>query len=391
LHKKIKKIRNPQSEINEGDQDSAISCEISWSLIKEIITPRNQSLLKESNMDVRIVVCGMGRVGQAFVNLLIQKGKDLQKRYDLNLKVVAAVDIGGAALSPTGLPLEDLMAHVKKGGKVEDMPGFGKKGLSGKDALSSIPAELLVETTPTNIKDGEPGMTHLRTALAHGKHVVTAAKGPLVLRYKELKDLADKSKVKLMISAATAAALPTLDVGLTCLAGTEVLNAEGILNGTTNYILTRMYEEGTPYQDALAEAQKMGVAEPDPSLDVEGRDTANKILLIANEVLQAGLSLKDIPVEGITRVTPEDIQKAKREGKVIKLIGKAEKKNGKVVASVAPMALPLDHPLATVRGTEKAISYLTDTMDRVTVSGGKSNPVGAAAAVLKDIIRIYQK
>lgn len=342
-------------------------------------------------MDVRIVVCGMGRVGQAFVNLLIQKGKDLQKRYDLNLKVVAAVDIGGAALSPTGLPLEDLMAHVKKGGKVEDMPGFGKKGLSGKDALSSIPAELLVETTPTNIKDGEPGMTHLRTALAHGKHVVTAAKGPLVLRYKELKDLADKSKVKLMISAATAAALPTLDVGLTCLAGTEVLNAEGILNGTTNYILTRMYEEGTPYQDALAEAQKMGVAEPDPSLDVEGRDTANKILLIANEVLQAGLSLKDIPVEGITRVTPEDIQKAKREGKVIKLIGKAEKKNGKVVASVAPMALPLDHPLATVRGTEKAISYLTDTMDRVTVSGGKSNPVGAAAAVLKDIIRIYQK
>jgi len=342
-------------------------------------------------MDVRIVVCGLGRVGQAFVNLLIQKSKDLQKRYDLNLKVVAAVDIGGAALSPTGLPLEGLMTHLKKGGKVEDMPGFGKKGLSGKDALSSIPADLLVETTPTNIKDGEPGMTHLQTALAHGKHVVTAAKGPLVLRYKELKDLADKSKVKLMISAATAAALPTLDVGLTCLAGTEVLNAEGILNGTTNYILTRMYEEGTPYQDALAEAQKMGVAEPDPSLDVEGRDTANKILLIANEVLQAGLSLKDIPVEGITRVTPEDIQKAKREGKVIKLIGKAEKKNGKVVASVAPMALPLDHPLATVRGTEKAISYLTDTMDRVTVSGGKSNPVGAAAAVLKDIIRIYEK
>lgn len=342
-------------------------------------------------MEVRIVVCGLGRVGQAFVNLLIQKSKDLQKRYDLNLKVVAAVDIGGAAVSPAGLPLEDLMAHVKKGGKVEDVPGFGKKGLSGKEALSSIPAELLVETTPTNIRDGEPGMTHLRAALAHGKHVVTAAKGPLVLRYRELKDLADKSGVKLMISAATAAALPTLDVGLSCLAGTEVLNAEGILNGTTNYILTRMYEEGTPYQDALAEAQKMGVAEPDPSLDVEGRDTANKILLIANEVLQAGLSLKDIPVEGITRVTPEDIQKAKKEGKVVKLIGRAEKKDGKVVASVAPMALPLDHPLATVRGTEKAISYLTDTMDRVTVSGGKSNPVGAAAAVLKDIIRIYQR
>jgi homoserine dehydrogenase len=333
----------------------------------------------------------MGRVGQAFVNLLIQKNKDLQKRYDLNLKVVAAVDIGGGATSTSGLPLEDLIAHLKKGGRVEEMRGFGKKGLSGKEAISSIPADLLVETTPTNIKDGEPGMTHLRTALAYSRHVVTAAKGPLVVDYNGLKELAKKSKVKMMISAATAAALPTLDVGLTCLAGTEVLNAEGILNGTTNYILTRMYEEGTPYKDALAEAQKMGVAEPDPSLDVEGRDTANKILLIANEIFQAGLSLKDIPVEGITRVTPEDIQEAKKRNKVIKLIGKVEKKDGRVIASVGPMALPLDHPLASVRGTEKAISYLTDTMDRVTVSGGKSNPVGAAAAILKDIIRVYQK
>jgi homoserine dehydrogenase len=179
-------------------------------------------------------------------------------------------------------------------------------------------------------------------------------------------------------------------VGLSCLAGTEVLTAEGILNGTTNYILTRMHEDGCPYSEALAEAQKMGVAEPDPSLDVEGRDTDNKILLIANEVFQAGLSLGDIWVEGITQVAPGDILKAKKEGKVIKLIGRVERKNGKVVASVAPMALSLDHPLAYVRGTEKAISYLTDTMDRVTVSGGKSNPVGAAAAILKDIIRIYK-
>ncbi|MBI5968410.1 MAG: homoserine dehydrogenase [Deltaproteobacteria bacterium] len=341
-------------------------------------------------MDVRMVICGLGRVGQAFMGLLIQKEKDLQKRYGLNLKATAAVDIGGAAISPEGLPLEDLLSHLKKGGQVENMARYGKKGFSGKEALSSGLADLLVEATPTNIKDGEPGMTHIRTAFSNGLHVVTAAKGPLVLRYSELKASAEKAKVRLMISAATAAALPTLDVGLSCLAGTEVLAAEGILNGTTNYILTRMYEDGCPYGEALAEAQKMGVAEPDPSLDVEGRDTANKILLIANEVFQAGLFLRDISVEGITRVTPEDIERAKKERKVIKLIGKVEKKNGKIVASVSPMALPLDHPLACVRGTEKAISYLTDTMDRVTVSGGKSNPQGAAAAILKDIIQIYK-
>jgi homoserine dehydrogenase len=341
-------------------------------------------------MDVRVVVCGLGRVGKAFVNLLIQKDKDLQKRYGLNLKVVAAVDIGGAAVSPQGLPLKDLMAHLEKGGQVETLPGFGKKGYTGAEALSVPFADLLVETTPTNIKDGEPGLTHLRTALKNRKHVATAAKGPLVLRYAELKALAEQAQVKLMISAATAAALPTLDVGLSCLAGTEVTSAEGILNGTTNYILTRMHEEGTPYAAALAEAQRMGVAEPDPSLDVEGRDTGNKILLIANEVFQAALSLKDVSVTGITRVTPEEIKQAKSQGKVIKLIGKVERKDGRVTATVAPMPLPADHPLAGVRGTEKAMSYLTDTMDRVTISGGKSNPVGAAAALLKDVIRIYK-
>jgi homoserine dehydrogenase len=342
-------------------------------------------------MDVRIVVCGLGRVGKAFVNLLIQKEKDLQDHYGLNLKVVAAVDINGGAVASHGLPLKELMAHLEKAGSVETLPGFGKKGYTGVEALSSDFVDLLVETTPTNIKDGEPGLTHLLTALKNKRHVVTAAKGPLVLRYKELKTLAEKGQVKLMISAATAAALPTLDVGLSCLAGTEVLSAEGILNGTTNYILTRMHEEGTPYADALAEAQRMGVAEPDPSLDVEGRDTGNKILLIANEVFQAGLSLQDISVQGITKVTPAEIQGAKKEGKIIKLIGKVEKKNGKIVASVAPLALPTEHPLASIRGTEKAISYMTDTMDRVTVSGGKSNPVGAAAALLKDVIRIYNR
>jgi len=343
----------------------------------------------ENMVNVRIVICGFGRVGQAFADLLVNKEKFLKESYGLDLKVVGVVDIGGAALSPVGISIRGLLSHVRGSGRVEDFPGGGVRGRSGQEVLSSGVADLLVETTPTNIIDGEPGLTHIRTALANKMHVVTAAKGPLVLRYSELKSLARQNRVKLMISAATAAALPTLDVGLLCLAGTEVLSAEGILNGTTNYILTRMYEDGASYGEALAEAQRMGVAEPNPSLDVEGRDTANKILLIANEVFRVHLSLKDIEVEGITRVTPAQVEEAKRQGRVIKLVGKVEKKEEGVVASVGPLSLPKDHPLATVRGTEKAISYLTDTMDRVTVSGGKSNPTGAAAAVLKDIINIF--
>jgi homoserine dehydrogenase len=337
---------------------------------------------------VRIMLCGFGRVGQTFAYLLDQKRTWLQSDYGLEISVVGTVDIGGAAVSPEGLVLEDLVSHVKKGGHVEDFGNFGRKGLSGPELLSSGIADLLVETTPTNIIDGEPGLTHLRTALSHGLHVVTAAKGPLVVRYGELKSLAREKGVRLMISAATAAALPTLDVGLTCLTGARILKAEGILNGTTNYILTRMEEGQVSYEEALGEAQRMGVAEPDPSLDVEGRDTANKILLIANEVFGSYLTLKDIPVKGIVGIAGAELQAARAKGMVIKLIGRAERAEGSVQASVGPAAIPLDHPLARVRGTEKAMSYLTDTMDWVTISGGKSNPLGAAAAILKDIINI---
>jgi homoserine dehydrogenase len=339
-------------------------------------------------MDCRIVVCGVGRIGRTFLDLLVQKADLLRGRYGLSLAVTAAVDLGGAAVAPSGLSIPALLAHLADGGRVETMPGAGRPGATGPEILAAGLGDVLVETTPTNIVDGEPGLGHMRAALTHGMHVVTAAKGPLVLRHRELKAMAAAADRRILMSAATAAALPTLDVGLLCLAGSEVLEAEGILNGTTNYILTRMAEDGCPYAEALAEAQRMGVAEPDPSLDVEGRDTANKILLIANEVFGADLRLADIPVTGITGVTPGELAEARRAGQVVKLLGVVTRTPAGVTARVAPTRLPADHPLAAVRGTEKAVSYRSDTMDRVTVSGGKSNPLGAAAALLKDILRL---
>ena len=216
--------------------------------------------------------------------------------------------------------------------------------------------------------------------------IVSANKGPFVLFYDELFKKAQEKGCGLHISAATAAALPTLDVGLTSLAGSRILSAEGILNGTTNYILTEMRNNGTSYADALKEAQRLGIAETDPSYDVEGRDSANKIILIANRVFGQTLGLADVAVEGITAVSPEDIEGATRSGNVIKLIGAIERVNGELRLSVAPRALDQNHPLAFVNGSEKAITYVTDTMGSVTVMGGKSSPVGAAAAMLKDLI-----
>ena len=366
--------------VAESASSSLTSSEAVVSFVKEVVVPT-----------VRVAICGFGRVGRAFAELLERKEAQLARDYGLAIRATAIADIGGCAVDPDGLAVGDVIRHVGTGAAIETCPGVGRPGMTGVEAIRSGIADILVETTPTNFVDGEPGLTHFRAAIDSGLHVVTASKGPMVVRYGELRDLAASKGVRIMTSAATAAALPTLDVAFTCLAGTEILSVEGILNGTTNYILSRMQIEGAAYAEVLAEAQRLGIAEPDPSFDVEGRDTANKVLLIANGIYRTELSLSDIPVEGITGVTPEMLERAAARGMVIKLVGRAERRDGQVAASVGPVELPATHPLATVNGSEKAISYLTDTMDRVTVSGGKSSPVGAAAALLKDVINLERE
>jgi homoserine dehydrogenase len=335
----------------------------------------------------RVILCGLGTVGKAFARLLAERHEQITQKYGLKIELAAAVDLGGAAVADQGaLPLDNLLMHLDAGGQVETFSPHGRPGLSGVAAVSSIPAEVLVETTPTNLVDGEPARGHIFAALNNGLDVVSANKGPLVLFYREIRDLAQDKGCRIFMSAATAAALPTLDVGLICLAGAKVLAVEGVLNGTTNYILTRMHVEKCSYETALKAAQEMGIAETDPTLDVEGLDTRNKIVVIANCIFDKHFGLDDVAVEGITHVTPADIDKAVDTGKVIKLVGSAERSEGGVTISVGPKILEAEHPLAAVNYAEKSISYLTDTMGRVTVTGGKSSPVGAAAALLKDLI-----
>jgi homoserine dehydrogenase len=335
----------------------------------------------------RIILCGMGTVGKAFARLLDERREQITRKYGLDIEMAAAVDVGGAAVADQGaLPLGDLLVHVDAGGTVETFASHGRPGLSGVAAISRIPAEVMVETTPTNLVDGEPARGHIFAALNNGLDVVSANKGPLVLFHREILNLAKEKGCRIFMSAATAAALPTLDVGLICLAGANVLAIEGVLNGTTNYILTRMHLEKCSYETALKAAQEMGIAETDPTLDVEGLDTRNKIVVIANRIFDKHFTIDDVAVEGITRVSPADIDRAMEAGRVIKLVGTAERNGGGVTVSVGPKILEAAHPLAAVNYAEKSISYLTDTMGRVTVTGGKSSPTGAAAALLKDLI-----
>ena len=341
--------------------------------------------------NVKIVMCGFGGVGKEFVQLLIDRCSEIEEKYGLRLVLSAVVASKGAAItdSEDGLPMAELLEKVRGGTPVHELDKYGKPGLTGEQALKQAKADVMVETTPTNLTDGGVAKGHVFTAVKQGMEVVSANKGPFVLFYKEVHELAKKNNCGLHISAATAAALPTLDVGRVCLAGARIQSAEGILNGTTNYILSEMRNKGTSYDAALKEAQEMGIAETDPSYDVEGKDTANKTVLICNRIFGTSFGLKDITIEGITKVMPEDIEAATKQGKVIKLIGTAEKVDGKMRLSVTPKLLDEKHPLALVNGSEKAITYMTDTMGGITVMGGKSSPVGAAAAVLKDLINAY--
>ena len=339
---------------------------------------------------MRLIVCGFGRVGREFARLIQEKAERMRAAYDLEAAIVGVGELNGSLHCPGGIDPTATADAFERDGAFAGHPNL-MAGWQGLDLIRSASADVLIETTPTEVRTGEPAMSHIREALGKGMNVVSANKGPFIRAYRELTGLARENNAVLKISAAAAAALPTIDVAETCLAGAEILEVEGVLNGTTNFILTRMRTNGQSYEEALAEAQSLGIAETDPSLDVEGFDTANKLALIANVCMGADLRPEDVERTGIAGISLDQVQSASAEGKIMRLVGAAKRdESGRVTARVAPELLSPDHPLAGVEGAEKGITYTSDTMDRVTVAGGKSDPRGAAAALLKDLINIYR-
>lgn len=256
--------------------------------------------------------------------------------------------------------------------------------------VSRFSPGVMVLSTASSLENGEPGLSYIQKALVSGWHVVTADKGPLINHFHHLRSEAMSRGLSLKYSACTAAALPTVDVALTSLAGAEIIQVEGILNGTTNFILTRM-EEGVEYEEALAEAKSKGIAEPDPTRDLEGWDTAIKILLLAQTVYERNFHLSDVSREGIIGISLEEVQAIRRQDMSLKLLGIIKRKKNNVHLGVKLVPLGKEHPLYFVRGPEKGITFTTDSMSQVTVMGGKSDPRGAAAALLKDMINIFYR
>jgi len=338
---------------------------------------------------VNIVLLGYGNVGRAFLQVLQEKREIMLARYGLDFRLHSVFRQGGALYSPQPLAVKEILEEYAPRASFQKDPDW-YQDLGLEHVLESTDPGVLVECISSDKKGGEPGLSLISVALERGWHVVTADKGPLVAGFRELFERARSHQVSLKISGATAAALPTLDVALHSLAGTDIYQIEGILNGTTNYILTRI-REGAGYPEALAEAQSKGIAEPDPSLDITGWDTASKILIISSAILETEFSVENMKIQGVDNIPPDLLDQGKKEGQALKLLGKLSKKAGKFQLEVALEVIDSSHPLFGVDGIDKGITFYTDTMGAVTVTGGKSDPRGAGAALLKDIIAIYQR
>lgn len=336
---------------------------------------------------LRIGIVGCGNLGKATLRLL-EKKKDIWLSEGLHLSLTCVLDVNGGVADKNGLDCGALAAHMESGQKFEKFPGFDTALNFGK-VLEERLIDVLVELTPTNKDTGEPGLTYIRKALENGVHVATSNKGPIMVAWEELSELARARKLLLGIGCTTGGALPSVIAGREAMAGADVSQTEGILNGTTNFILSRM-ESGLAYEEALKEAQAAGIAETDPSMDVEGWDTAVKLLILAKVVMGGSLSLKDISVTGITHVTPEEIRQARDAGDRIKLVGRAWREGGQVRASVAPERVAAGHPFHSVSQKDKCVRYVSDTLGDLFVSGGASGPGPAAASALRDILNAWR-
>jgi homoserine dehydrogenase len=330
---------------------------------------------------MRIILIGYGVVGQGLARILRHRHSENLQDYGFNPKIVAIVDRGGAAVDPKGLNLEEMLEYKKKG-TVAAIPKVGHSKLTPLEIIESVEAEVVVEATPTNVKNAEPALSHIKSAFKTGKHVVTTNKGPLALEMPSLTELADHNNVYLRFSGTVGGGTPVLELAKKCLAGDKIVSIRGILNGTTNYILTEMAEKSISFQEALGRAQKLGYAETDPSMDIDGTDSACKIVIMANWIMNKKLTLADVKVKGIRDVKLEALEKAAKKGNTIKLIGSIN-----TSAQVTPTEISRHNPLC-VSGVLNAVTYVSEFAGEETIIGRGAGGMETASAVLRDLLDI---
>jgi homoserine dehydrogenase len=338
-------------------------------------------------MKLNIAFIGFGTVGRGLGDLLLEKRDDLARDHSLECRVVAISDIkAGSILDERGIDLKEALKLADARTNLETMP-TQKKGLSAIDTIKSSSADVFVEVTWTNITDGEPGYSHIKAALSLGRHVVTTNKGPMALHYRELVSLARDKGAKLKFKGTVLSGTPAFNLFDGPLAGCSVHSIRGIVNGTTNLILSEM-EKGRGYAEVLREAQRAGYAEADPTMDVEGWDAAAKTTILANYFYGTDIRPSQVERKGISSITLDQVIKAKGHGERIKLIARADRTERGTEVSVLPVPLPVADPLANIMGVTNALTFSTDCLGDVTIIGPGAGRRATGYSLLTDLLSI---
>jgi len=326
---------------------------------------------------------GFGTVGRSFAEILRERLDLLRLQHRFTVQVVAIVDRGGAMIDDKGIDLSGAASIRRLTGSVANHPTLGHKGDTALQVIESAEADVLLELTPTRFPDGQPAVTHIESAFKKGLHVITTNKGPLSAAMPALLELARYQGVQFRFSGTVAAGTQLLNYAKECFVGNRIQSITGILNGTTNYILTRMWEVGASMDESLEEARKLGYAEADPSYDVNGMDTASKLVILCNWVMGRSVSIRDVKMEGITQVSISDIRRAKQDGNAVKLVALANESE----ISVRPRPVSITDPMC-VRGTLNAVVLTTELAGEITIIGPGAGGIETASAILSDLIDI---
>jgi len=327
---------------------------------------------------LRITLLGFGTVGQGLAQALVEK-KGFFEEMGLHFSLVAVADSRSSAINVDGLDPASLIRRKKSSGTV------GESEQTALELLREVDSDTVVEVTPGNPRDGEPALTHIREALRRSRHVVSANKMPLALHFAELTGMTG-SGLSFLYSACVGGGIPILETGRACQEAEKVIGIEGVLNATSNFILTKMQDEGYDYAMALREAQRLGYAEADPSLDVDGFDASAKIVILADHVMGRNLALADVnPMRGLRDLTLQDIRRAKSKGKAIRPLATAGDR-----AEVGPKEVDLRSPLNVFGATNVAVFRCEDSGERV-VAGASGGGVATSRAVLRDLVTIAKR
>jgi homoserine dehydrogenase len=353
--------------------------------------PAGEPRHRRQTVELKMLLVGFGVVGQGLIELLAQTADALRETHGVSFRVAGICDLlKGSVYRPDGLSLTEVQCAIQRQESLVDCCTATMTGLDALQMIEQSEASVVVEVTPTDITTGEPAMSHFKAALQTGKHLVTTNKGPTALALHELSEIAHTNGVEFLYEGTVMAGTPVLNLACRFLAGCSITRIRGILNGTTNYLLSRM-EEGLSYADALQEAQRLGYAETNPKNDVEGFDTLAKLVILANSLMGANLQIADVACRGITNFETQAVQEASRENARWKLIGEITRNGEELTARVGPEKTPETDPLHSIAGATNAITFSTDLVKDVTIIGPGAGKTETGFALLSDLLEIYRR